>query len=173
MIADSDGNGVDDFLQGLDFNLIRSPFDRYKPNAPVLGVHGSGAYFLRIGELIYPVTFTQAGQGGDSGQRYALRVPVAASPTGYSESNYLAPLRYVPGRGWQPDSPGHWYDGGDQPRFGLGTTIADLAGHGGNYSAGCVGCHYDRHPPGGAQFRWRAFLRRFCGEPWAGSTSLP
>ncbi len=140
VIADFDANGVDDFLQGLDFNAIDSVFDAYKPNAPVLGVVG-GRYTIRIGEVTYPVTFTQAGQGGGSSQRYAVKIPVTDSATGLSDSNYFAPLTFIPGSGWVPNGPGNWYDGSNQPRFGPETTIADLADHGGNYSATCVGCH--------------------------------
>ncbi len=36
VVADYDQNGVDDFMQGLDFNTISSVFDPYKPNAPIL-----------------------------------------------------------------------------------------------------------------------------------------
>lgn len=140
VIADFDANGVDDFLQGLDFNAIDSPFDAYKPNAPILAVTG-GVYTITIGGVTYPVNFTQAGQGDGSSQRYAVKIPVTDSPTGLSDSNYLAPLQFVPGRGWVADSPENWYDAANQPRFGPDTMIADLAGHGGNYSATCVGCH--------------------------------
>src|SRR5262245_12342971 len=43
VIADYDGNKVDDFIQGVDFNTISSAFDKYKPNAPKLSVE-NGKY---------------------------------------------------------------------------------------------------------------------------------
>ena len=36
VVADYDQNGVDDFMQGLDFNTLNTVFDPYKPNAPAL-----------------------------------------------------------------------------------------------------------------------------------------
>jgi hypothetical protein len=139
VIADYDHNGVDDFIQGLDFNQINSAFDAYKPNAPMLSV-ANGKYYVTVGELQCPVTFTQAGQGGTSAQRYVVKIPVTDSPTGLSDSNYFAPLQFVPGTGWVPNSPQNWYDGSN-PRWGPGTTLASLAGNAGNYSQTCVGCH--------------------------------
>jgi hypothetical protein len=47
VLADYDQNGVDDFVQGLDFNKISSPFDLYKPNAPKLSVK-NGVYTITI-----------------------------------------------------------------------------------------------------------------------------
>lgn len=141
VIADYDANGVDDFIQGLDFNAIDSAFDAYKPNAPVLSVQ-AGIYYVRIGALRCPVTFTLGGQGGGSGQRYVVRIPVGDTDTGFTESNYFAPLQFQPGAGWLPNAPQNWYDEAGNPRWGAGVTEAQLAGnHGGNYSQTCVGCH--------------------------------
>jgi hypothetical protein len=140
VIADYDSNGVDDFIQGLNFNNIASVFDAYKPNAPILSVEG-GTYFVTIGALKMPVTFTLAGQGGDSAQRYVVKIPVADTPTGLSNSNYFAPLQFVPGTGWTTNSPQEWYDAGNNPRWGPGMNAAALDAHGGNYAKTCVGCH--------------------------------
>lgn len=139
VIADYDHNGVDDFRQGLNFNNISSAFDAYKPNAPILSVEG-GKYYVTVGQLKCPVTFTQAGQATDNAQRYVVKIPVADTPTGLSDSNYFAPLQYVPGPGWQPNSPQNWWDGAT-PRWGPGITAGMLDAHSGNYSKTCVGCH--------------------------------
>ena len=66
VVADFDNNGVDDFIQGLNFNNINSVFDAFKPNAPILSVE-NGTYFITVGALKMPVIFTQAGQGGGEG----------------------------------------------------------------------------------------------------------
>lgn len=139
VIADFDSNGVDDFVQGLNFNAINSPFNAFKPNAPILSVE-NGTYFVTIGALKTPVTFTQAGQGGDSIQRYVVKIPVADTPTGLSDSNYFAPLQFVPGTGWVPNAPQDWWIG-NTPRWGPGLPAAQLDAHGGNYAKTCVGCH--------------------------------
>jgi hypothetical protein len=52
VVADHDRNGVDDFVQGFDFNKISSVFDAYKPYAPVLSVV-SGQYFITLDEGEY------------------------------------------------------------------------------------------------------------------------
>jgi hypothetical protein len=139
VIADYDGNGVDDFIQGLDFNAINSAFDPYKPNAPKLSVEG-GQYFITIGQLKCPVAFTQAGQAVGNTQRYVVRIPVSDSPTGFSDSNYFAPLQFT-ATGWATNSPQNWYDASNNPRWTLGVTTSELANHGGNYARTCVGCH--------------------------------
>jgi len=139
VIADFDDNGVDDFLQGLNFNNIDSVFNAFKPNAPILSVEG-GTYFITVGALKLPVTFTQAGQGGGSAQRYVVKLPVVDTPTGLTDSNYFAPLQFVPGTGWVPNTPQDWYNG-NQPRWGEGLTAGQLDSHGGNYAKTCVGCH--------------------------------
>ncbi len=147
VIADADGNGVDDFIQGLDFNQITSPFDPYKPNAPSLSVH-DGRYWITIGELSMPVAFTLGGTE-DQEQEYVVRIPVADTPDGLSWGHYFAPLTYQPineitgAGGWMPNQPANWYDGGDAPRYGAGVTSADLGSdaQGNNYDVTCAGCH--------------------------------
>lgn len=139
VIADANRNGKDDFVDGLDFNTISSPFDAYKPNAPKLAVT-DGVYTITIGTLTMPVVMTQAG-GPGQGQRFIVRIPVTDTRTGLSASLYFAPLAWDPSAGWGTNSPSNWYDASNQPRFGAATTSAALAGHTGNYSSGCAGCH--------------------------------
>lgn len=135
VIADYDGNGVDDFQQGLNFNEIESAFDAYKPNAPILGFD-AGTYTVTIGELTMPVVFTMASQ------HYMVRVPVTDRESGWSAGNYFAPMGYSPSRGWYPDAPESWYDGTGAPRFGADVGSAELAViQDGNYNLTCAGCH--------------------------------
>ena len=84
--CDSDGNGVDDFIQGLDFNQISSGFDAYKPNAPKLSVE-DGTYYVTIGDVKMPVVFINGGVGRWR-ERYAVRIPVTDRPTGYSDEGH-------------------------------------------------------------------------------------
>lgn len=55
VVADSNGNGIDDFREGLD--LATTPaFAKYGENAPKLGYDENG-YFVIIGEVRLPVFF--------------------------------------------------------------------------------------------------------------------
>lgn len=136
VMGDMDGNGQDDFLDGLDFNTISSAFDAYKPNAPILSVE-DGQYYITIGELKMPVVFTQAGFDG-GGQRMTVRIPVTDTESGYSRSPYWAPVNWT-GSTWAVYGGSRWWDG-NTPMHDSTTTSADLD-QGGNYSKNCVGCH--------------------------------
>lgn len=136
MMGDMDGNGQDDFLDGLDFNTIESAFDAYKPNAPILSVE-DGQYYITIGDLKMPVVFTQAGfEGG--GQRMTVRIPVTDTESGYSRSPYWAPVNWS-GTAWTVYGGTRWWNG-NTPIHDSNTTSSDLD-QGGNYSKNCVGCH--------------------------------
>jgi hypothetical protein len=142
VVADHDNNGVDDFVQGLDFNAISSPFNPYKPNAPKLSVEG-GVYYMTIGQLKMRVVATDGGTG-DWKQRYLLEVPVASGGVGgVSAENYVSPVQYNEvRRRYVAYHPEHWYNGSNQPRFNAATTAAGLAaGNDGSYSKNCIGCH--------------------------------
>lgn len=141
VVADTDRNGIDDFIQGLDFNQINSPFDRYKPNAPKLSVAG-GKYFITIGALRMEVVATQGGTGIWK-QRYLLKVPVRSGGIGgYSAENYVSPVQYNEAtKRYVTYHPEDWYDG-SRPKFNANTTAADLAQRNGRtYSKKCIGCH--------------------------------
>jgi len=87
IIADYDRNKVDDFKQGLDFNKIRSVFDMFKPNAPILGYKPNKGYVLTIAGVEYLVGFVHGGSGQYK-QRFVLRFPVSDRPSGYSADYY-------------------------------------------------------------------------------------
>jgi hypothetical protein len=141
VVADYDGNGVDDFMDGLDFNQISSVFDPYKPNAPVLSFEG-GAYFITIGELKNRVVITQGGTG-DWKQRYLVRIPVTGTGTGWTRDNYVSPLQYNEKTdGYVAYHPEHWWSPDTmQPWFGAQPAVQDVAARGRSYSKRCIGCH--------------------------------
>jgi hypothetical protein len=143
VIADYDGNKVDDFRQGLDFNTISSPFDKYKPNAPKLSVE-NGTYYVTIATLKMPVAFTLAGQRNGSAQRFTVKVPVTDTASRLTVDNYFAPIQYTPGTGWAAYNPDRWYDSSNAPKFAAGIGSASLVGGSGfpsSHGGGCVGCH--------------------------------
>jgi hypothetical protein len=141
VVADYDKDGVDDFMQGLDFNQISSVFNPYKPNAPVLSYQG-GTYYVSIGTRKMPVVCTQGGTG-DWKQRYLLRVPVRGTADGFSAENYVSPIQYNETTdGYVLYHPEAWYDDNNNPRYDAGTTAAELAVENGRtYSKKCIGCH--------------------------------
>jgi len=135
VIADYDKNGVDDFIQGLNFNEISSPFDNFKPNAPILG-YSNNEYTITIGNLKMVVVFTLASQ------RYIVKIPTVDTETGYSYGNYFAPLVYNPSSGWASYSTSNWYDENYQPKYQAPLTSSQLANlQGANYNYTCAGCH--------------------------------
>lgn len=141
VVADYDRNGVDDFIQGLDFNEINSVFDPYKPNAPVLSFDG-GVYYITIGELQMPVISTQGGTG-EWKQRYLLRVPVSGTADGLTGENYVSPVQFNERTfGYVAYHPEQWWDqASGLPLYGAGTSVETLADLGRSYSKKCIGCH--------------------------------
>ena len=139
VVADWDGNGVDDFIQGLDFNQVSSPFDKYKPNAPKLSVE-NGQYYVTIGELKMPVIMTQGGTGHWK-QRYLVKVPLAGGRL--SAENYVSPVQFNEAtKEYVAYNAANWYDGDNLPRFNAATTASALAANNGStYSKKCIGCH--------------------------------
>ena len=81
VIADYDQNGVDDFMEGLDFNQISSKFDAYKPNAPVLGYSDGTGYTVKVGEVTHPVKFAYGGSGVWK-QRYMVKIATSEGESG-------------------------------------------------------------------------------------------
>ncbi|NOZ78798.1 MAG: hypothetical protein GXP48_06425 [Acidobacteria bacterium] len=142
VIADYDGDGVDDFAEGLDFNKISSVFDPYKPNAPILSVE-NGRYFITIGQDKMPVVFTIGGNG-KAAQMFVVRVPVTDAFDSLSTGNYVSPIEFDERTGrytlYNPDA---WYDPStDLPRFDLTTDSATLAsGNSSSFAEKCASCH--------------------------------
>ena len=148
VIANSLKGTKDDFIAGLDFNaLTGTPFDKYKPNAPVLSVE-NGTYYITIGTLKVPVIATLAGQRpstfspSGTAQRYLVRIPVTDNPSRLSASAYLAPFSYAPDAGYTAAT-GGWYDATtNAPKVKPGMTSAAVASAGlMNHTGSCLGCH--------------------------------
>jgi hypothetical protein len=141
VVADYDKNGVDDFMQGLDFNQISTVFDPYKPNAPILG-YADGRYTMTIGELTVWVVITQGGTG-DWKQRYLVRVPVTGTGSGWTRDNYVSPVQYNEKTdGYVAYHPEHWWDPDTfEPLFGAQPPVQEVAAVGRSYSERCIGCH--------------------------------
>ena len=142
VLANSLAKPTDDFIAGLDFNTISSPFDSYKPNAPRLGVQ-NGTYTISIGQLTMPVIFLLQWRGptGAWEQLYCVRVPVSDSPTGKTDAVYSSPLFYSTADGWEAYSPEAFYGDNGQPRYGAAAATADVVANGESHDQNCVGCH--------------------------------
>ncbi len=144
VLADSDGNGVDDFVQGLDLNKVSSEFDAFKPNAPRLSVK-NGTYTISIGTLDLPVVVMLQWRWPDSGfwdQYFVVRVPVSDSATGLTGAAYSSPLMFsTEDQTFHAYAPEAWYDDKNQPLFGAGTTAAQVAAVGESHDQNCAGCH--------------------------------
>lgn len=141
VIADYDHNGVEDFIQGVDFNAVSTTaFDKYKPNAPKLSVE-AGQYYVTVGTMKMPLIFTVAGARNGTDQRFVVRIPVVDTPNKLSISPYFAPIQYSPKTGWSAYSPANWYDSTNAPKFAAGIGSAALATMGGNHASGCARSH--------------------------------
>ncbi|NOZ14232.1 MAG: hypothetical protein GXO69_11440 [Acidobacteria bacterium] len=141
VVADYDRNGIDDFVQGLDFNLISSAFDNLKPYAPVLSAD-NGKYFISIGELKMEVTATIGGTG-KWGQLYVVRVPVSDKAGKYSMGNYVSPVKYNEKTGqYELYHKEAWYDDENRPKFNSTTTTTILAAdNSSSFARNCSQCH--------------------------------
>jgi len=143
VVADYDANGVDDFMDGLDFNTISSVFDPYIPNAPILSYNPVGdTYWMTIGEVTSQVWITQGGTG-DWKQRYLMRIPAKNGPSGYARENYVSPLQYNEKTDeYVAYHPEHWWDPDTKaPVIVPAMTVQQVAGVGRSYSKKCIGCH--------------------------------
>jgi hypothetical protein len=142
VVADYDQNGVDDFMQGLDFNQISSVFDPYKPNAPILSYDSAtDSYWMQIGELNMRVWITQGGTG-DWKQRYLLRIPVSGGALNYAKDNYVSPVQFnEKTHEYVLYHPEHWWDDSGMPTLDSTSTRPEVASIGRSYSKRCIGCH--------------------------------
>ena len=142
VLANTLSTATDDFMQGLDFNTISSPFDAYKPNAPKLSVK-NGTYTISIGQLDLPVVVMLQWRF-DTGvweQLFAVRIPVSDSPTGKTEAVYSSPLFWASDTGWQAYTPEAFYDASNQPRFTPAATTDAVVANCESHDQNCVGCH--------------------------------
>jgi cytochrome c1 len=141
IIADYDRNGVDDFKQGLDFNRIASVFDKYKPNAPVLGYKAGKGYTVTIAGVEFVVGFTHGGTG-DYKQRYVLRFPVTDRASGYSADYYYSPVQFnEASKSYVLYSDTYWWSADGSPKIKGPMPAADAAKVGKSFNKDCMGCH--------------------------------
>ncbi len=137
VVNDYDGNGIDDFKDGLDFNTISSNFDSYKPNAPILGYTAEGGYTITIGDVTHKVLMTYGGSGLYK-QRYMMRVQTSE---GYSNGYYVSPVQYnEKTKEYVVYHGSDWYDG-NTPKYTSATGLADIAQNSRNIAKNCSGCH--------------------------------
>lgn len=142
VLANTAGKATDDFMQGLDFNAISSPFDAYKPNAPKLSVK-NGTYTITIGQLDLPVVVMLQWRfsSGVWEQLFCVRIPVSDSPAGKTGAVYSSPLFWASDTGWQAYSPEAYYDSSNQPRYTTSATTAAVVANCESQDQNCVGCH--------------------------------
>jgi len=141
IIADYDRNGVDDFKQGLDFNRITSVFDRFKPNAPILGYTAGRGYTMAIAGVEYPLVFTHGGTGFAK-QRYTLKIPVTDRASRLSADHYFSPIQYNDQTGgYVLFQTANWYNADNTPRIRGPITSREAAAIGNSFAKGCAGCH--------------------------------
>lgn len=141
VVADVDGNGVDDFKQGLDLNLVSSAFDKYRPNAPVLGYDAAGGYKIRIGQTELPVRFAYGGSGVHR-QLYAVKIPVVDRADRQSAGHYMSPVQYNEAtHQYAPYMPEAWYAPDGSPRITPVTATLDLPEQA-SFEKKCAGCHF-------------------------------
>lgn len=137
MVNDYDGNEVDDFKDGLNFNDISSAFDAYKPNAPILAYSTDDGYTITMGDVTHKVYMTYGGSGLYK-QRYMMKVETSE---GYSNGYYVSPVQYNEKTAEYVVYHGSdWYDG-NTPIYTSTSTLADIAGNSRNIAKNCSGCH--------------------------------
>ena len=128
-VNDANGNGLDDFRDGLD--LATTPaFAAYGANAPKLSYDAASPtpYRVTIGTLTYVVERTMGGNGLWA-QRYLTRI---------GDGWYPLPFQFAEaGRTYTEFEVGDWYDAGHVPK-GIGTANANPDR---SFEARCSGCH--------------------------------
>jgi len=142
VVVDYDGNGVDDFKQGLDFNQISSVFDKYKPNAPVLGYDENRGYTFTIGQVTHDSRFAYGGSGLYK-QRFVVKIPTVDGPGGYGKGHYVGPIQYNEVTSeYVAYHPEDWWAADGTPHFTPATTMSDAGAKGRSFDKKCSGCHF-------------------------------
>jgi cytochrome c553 len=141
IIADYDRDGVDDFKQGLDFNKISSVFDKYKPNAPILGYVAGKGYTITIGGLQLVVAFAHGGSGQYK-QRYVVRIPVVDTSDKLTAAYYYTPVQFnETSETYVYYADPNWYKSDNTPNYVPGMKAADVVKIGRSFNKDCAGCH--------------------------------
>jgi hypothetical protein len=142
-VNDPDGNGVNDFKEGLDL-AENANFSAYGASAPKLSFSG-GSYFITIGAVRYAIQRVIGGNGYWK-QRYQTRIG-----RGY----YTLPVQYNEAqKTYTAYNGSDWYDGSNHPLFTAAYGSDDLVlqlnalnngidtkGTAVSYENQCAGCH--------------------------------
>jgi hypothetical protein len=140
IIYDQNKNGVDDFKDGLDFNQISSPFDKFKPNAPILKYDPAKGYIMTIGLVDFPVVFAHGGSGIYK-QRVVVRIPVTDRSDGLSAGVYEGPIQLNETTNqWVLYNTQFWYNADNTPKITPSATAKDAAASN-SFHKKCAGCH--------------------------------
>jgi len=143
IVADSDGDGTDDFKEGTNLGTApnATPFAVYGSNAPVLGFDpgrmdpnsgAMGVYTITIGPITYDITRTHGGNGYWK-QRYQTRI---------GNSYYYLPVQYNEAtNNYVVYNGGDWYDGSNNPRYTNPATLETDIDKSRSYERNCAGCH--------------------------------
>jgi hypothetical protein len=141
IVADSDQNGVDDFKDGLNMNNA-TVFQKYAPNAPILGYSDQTGYTMTIGEVTYKI-FMAWGGNGVWKHRFIVKIPVNDRATGLSAGAYITPLQYNERtHEWVEYHPEHWWDEAGEPVITPGVNSRFVASVGRSFDKRCAGCHF-------------------------------
>ena len=168
VVADFDGNGVDDFKQGLDLNVVSSEFAQFQPNAPILGYSPETGYTIRIGSVTFPVRFAYGGSGAKR-QLYAVKIPVVDREDRRSAAHYISPVQYDElTHRFVPYNAQSWYAPDGSPRVTPSTTTKELP-ESVSFEKNCAGCHFNSVQVGADGNEWVATAppaaQYFAGDP--------
>lgn len=134
MVNDANGNGMDDFRDGLDL-ATTTAFASYGANAPRLSHVPTDPfpYKVTIGGVVYDIQRTMGGNGAAK-QRYMTKV---------GQSYYVMPFQFNDAEGpngaYGTYNTGDWYTG-TTPKY-LATPTAATIDRTRSFEANCSGCH--------------------------------
>lgn len=136
VVADSDGDGTDDFREALDLSNYASndQWTRFGPDAPKLAFRAGDPmpYKVRIGSLTYDILRTYGGNGLWQ-QRFITRI---------GESHYVLPIEFdETSRAWVTFRPEDWYGPDDRPRFDDPSLLVAEVSKESAFEFRCAGCH--------------------------------
>jgi len=138
VVCDANENGVDDFIDGLDFNTISSAFDPFKPNAPILAYSAETGYTMTIGDVTHKVYMTYGGSGLYK-QRYMLKIN---TPEGESNDYYISPIQYnEKTHAYVQYHANDWWDFNNNNEPKVFSTRSEAATNSRSLAKGCSGCH--------------------------------
>ncbi len=141
IVADANQNGIDDFKDGLNMNDA-TVFQKYAPNAPILGYSDDTGYTMTIGQVTHQIFFAWGGNGLYK-QRFVVHIPVTDRPGGLTKGAYITPLQYnEKTHEWVEYHPEHWWDADGNPQITPTATTAVVNTVSRSFDKKCAGCHF-------------------------------